>query len=123
MEQENKQVTQWLLTRTIELSWLRTSQLELKKTSSEKMKPDREIWSSWMLMREMEEEIRRQESAIVKHFDAYDDVKITYRQIPKESWRNILVVKEVTSWEGNQLENKIRAQQMFKCRKEQNKSS
>ncbi|KZV55223.1 pentatricopeptide repeat-containing protein-like [Dorcoceras hygrometricum] len=53
-QQESKQVTQWLLTRTIEPSWLRTNQLELKKTSSEKRKPDREIWSSFMLMREMD---------------------------------------------------------------------
>ncbi|KZV39894.1 hypothetical protein F511_04534 [Dorcoceras hygrometricum] len=67
MEQENKQVTQRLLTRRIEPSW--------KETSSEKRKPDREFWSSWMLMREMEEEMRRQESVIVNNVDAYDDVQ------------------------------------------------
>ncbi|KZV22262.1 hypothetical protein F511_28656 [Dorcoceras hygrometricum] len=45
------------------------------KTCSEKRKLDREIWSSWMIMREMEEEMRRQESVIVNNVDVYDDVK------------------------------------------------
>ncbi|KZV34889.1 calcium-dependent protein kinase 33 [Dorcoceras hygrometricum] len=49
-----------------------------------------------MLMREMEEEMWRQESVIVNNVDDYDDMKIICRSIPKESWRKIPVVKEVT---------------------------
>ncbi|KZV39837.1 K(+) efflux antiporter 2, chloroplastic [Dorcoceras hygrometricum] len=56
-------------------------------------------------------ERRRQEFVIVNNVDAYDDVKITCRSISKELWRKIPVVKEVTSWEGNQLRNKLRARQ------------
>ncbi|KZV23878.1 retinoblastoma-related protein [Dorcoceras hygrometricum] len=57
-----------------------------------------------MLMREMEEEIRRQESVIMNNVDVYDDVKITCRPIPKELWMKIPVMKEVTSWKETSCE-------------------
>ncbi|KZV50161.1 hypothetical protein F511_17523 [Dorcoceras hygrometricum] len=62
-------------------------------------------------------ERRRKESVIVNNVDAYDDMKITCRPKPKELWRKITVVKEVTSWEGNQLRNKLRAWQCLRVMK------
>ncbi|KZV49454.1 hypothetical protein F511_30521 [Dorcoceras hygrometricum] len=51
---------------------------------------------------------RRQESVIVKNVDAYDDVKITCRPIPKELWSKIPVVKEVTSWGTSSAQQYLR---------------
>ncbi|KZV27486.1 hypothetical protein F511_17700 [Dorcoceras hygrometricum] len=107
MDQENKQETQRLLTRRMEPSWFSTNQLDLKKA--------REKTGSGDLVKL---ERRRKKSVIVNNVDAYDDVKITCRPIPKEFWRNIPVVKEVTSREGNQLDkkNKSKLEDQLKSR-------
>ncbi|KZV45017.1 hypothetical protein F511_30361 [Dorcoceras hygrometricum] len=75
MDQEDKQVTQWLLTRKIEPSWLRTSHLKLKKTCSEKRKPDR---GNLVKLDAYERDRRRYVEAMIgNNVDAFDDVKIT----------------------------------------------